>query len=646
MSDPVVGRLLDGRYAVAERLAVGGMATVYVAHDNRLDREVALKVMHPGYSHDREYVARFYREAMAAARLNSPHVVSILDQGTDDGPGGRVVYLVMELIRGRTLRKLLSERGPLPVGLAFTIIDPVVAALAAAHRAGIIHRDIKPENILLGDDGRVKVADFGLARPMANGSPSLTQGVLMGTVGYLAPEQLSTGHADPRSDVYAAGIVLFEMLTGETPHPGDTPIAVAYQHVNADVPAPSSIRPGISPALDQFVLDATARDPRRRAGDGTDMLDELHQLHDSGAFDDAGEIEGSAAAADPGRGGSTALIQRTSEFDRSGLESYRRAHFGAADDPPPPGSYRRGDGAGGRRWLPALIGVGLVILLVAGILAWRGGGSSKVRVPSVVGQNRVAATRALTQVHLASSFGTAVYSATVAAGNVVAQRPSAAAMAKPGSTVVMVLSKGAAPVTVPDVKGQTQDAARTILTRYRLGVAGTRQQYDATVPATRVIGTDPATGGRVDVGSQVTLIISNGPSQVTVPTDLIGEDYDTAARELTALGLTPNRQDVASNDVDQGQVARTGPNPGQKVNAGETVTLFVANGDLNIFGNDGGVTVPNDIKGQDATDAQHELRDLGLKVRIIGPKHDTVRELSPGEGSAVNKGDTVTLFSF
>ncbi|MGF7238505.1 MAG: Stk1 family PASTA domain-containing Ser/Thr kinase [Frankia sp.] len=647
VSDPVVGRLLDGRYAVAERLAVGGMATVYVAHDNRLDREVALKVMHPGYTHDREYVARFHREAMAAARLNSPHVVSILDQGTDDGYGGRVVYLVMELIRGRTLRKLLGERGPLPVELALTIIDPVIAALAAAHLAGIIHRDIKPENILLGDDGRVKVADFGLARPMANGSPSLTQGVLMGTVGYLAPEQLSTGRADTRSDVYAAGIVLFEMLTGETPHAGDTPIAVAYQHVNADVPAPSSVHPGISPAMDAFVLAATARDPDRRPGDGTVMLDELHRLRDSGALGDTGLLDqpGTAMAVPGGgsRGGDTALIRPTSEFDRSGLESYRRAHYGS-DDEPPPGSYRRGDGAGGRRWLPALIGVGLVILLVAGILAWRGGGSGKVQVPSVVGENRAAATQALTQVHLSSSFGTPVYSATIAAGNVVTQRPAATAMAAPGSTVVMVLSRGQAPVIIPDVKNRTEDDARTILTQYRLVVGAVRQQSDNTIAAGHAIGTDPAAGGSVAAGKQVTLILSSGASQVTIPTDIIGEDYDQAAQELTSRGLVPARQDVASNDVDQGQVARSAPDPGQQANVGETVTLFVANGDFNIFGGDGNVTIPNDLKGKSMVDAQRELRDLGLKVRIFGSKRGTVNGVIPSEGSAASKGDTVTLF--
>jgi serine/threonine-protein kinase len=647
VSDPVVGRLLDGRYAVTERLAVGGMATVYVAHDNRLDRAVALKVMHPGYAHDREYVARFYREATAAARLNSPHVVSILDQGTDDGPRGRVVYLVMELVRGRTLRRLLSERGPLPVDLAVTIIEPVIAALAAAHLAGIIHRDIKPENILLGDDGRVKVADFGLARPMANGSPSLTQGVLMGTVGYLAPEQLSTGHADTRSDVYAAGIVLFEMLTGQTPHPGDTPIAVAYQHVNADVPAPSSLRADVGPAMDAFVLAATAREPALRPADGPAMLQELNRLRASGTLVDphgAGEPAAATGAVMPAGGDTTAPIQRTSEFDRAALESYRRAHFGAPDEPPPPpGTYRRGDGTGGRRWLPALVGVGLVILLIAGALALGGGGDTKVRVPSLDGMNQTAATQALTRAHLAASFGPPVFSPTVPAGTVASQRPAAATTAKRGSTVVVVLSRGAAPVTVPDVKGKSQNDARTLL--YRLTVTA-KQQYDNSVPAGQAIGTDPAAGTSVAVGAKVTLLMSSGPSQVTIPGDIIDKDYDRAAQELVSLGLHAARKDVDSNDVAAGKVVRSAPNPGQRVNVGETVTLFVSTGNftIDIFGG-GDITVPTDLKGKNVRNAQRELHALGLKTQTFGPKSGTVRGVSPGQGSAVSKGDTITLIT-
>jgi len=238
VADPLVGRLVDGRYQVVSKIARGGMATVYEALDTRLDRPVALKVMHAGLAEDQVFVDRFIREARAAARLSDPGVVAVYDQGKDPQTG--LVFLAMELVSGRTLRDVIRTRGRLTPGEALDIMTPVLSALVAAHRAGIVHRDVKPENVLLADDGRVKVADFGLARSsLASGADSSTQGVVMGTVAYLAPEQVETGAADARSDVYSAGIVLFELLTGAPPFAGDTPMSVAYQHVTSDVPAPS-----------------------------------------------------------------------------------------------------------------------------------------------------------------------------------------------------------------------------------------------------------------------------------------------------------------------------------------------------------------------------------------------------------------------
>ncbi len=268
VADPLVGQVLEGRYAVQSRIARGGMATVYLAVDQRLDRDVALKVMHADLAQDEEFLRRFVREARSAARLSHPGIVAVYDQGQDNGSW----FLVMEHVPGRTLRDLLNERGRLTPREALALLDPVLDALAAAHWTGIIHRDIKPENVLLADDGRVKVADFGLARAVTTATTSHDSKVLLGTVAYLAPEQVERGVADARSDVYAVGILLFEMLTGRKPFHGETPIQVAYQHVHSDIPRPSSVVPGLAPALDELVTQAAARDADLRPADAGDLL--------------------------------------------------------------------------------------------------------------------------------------------------------------------------------------------------------------------------------------------------------------------------------------------------------------------------------------------------------------------------------------
>src|SRR5689334_6607917 len=275
VTDPVMGQVLEGRYRLEERVARGGMSTVYAATDLRLHKTVAVKVMAEHLAHDPTFVDRFTREARAAAMLSHPNVVGVSDQGSDQG----LVFLVMELVRGRTLRDLLTARGRLTVAEAFAVLEPVLAGLTAAHRAGIVHRDIKPENVLIGVDGVVKVADFGLARAVVgSGQTSQTGGVLIGTVAYLSPEQLERGGADARSDVYAAGIVLYELLTGHPPYGGDTPLAVAYQHVHHDVPPPSDETPGLPWQIDELVARATRRDPAVRPVDAGAFLAELADL--------------------------------------------------------------------------------------------------------------------------------------------------------------------------------------------------------------------------------------------------------------------------------------------------------------------------------------------------------------------------------
>ncbi|MBA4102651.1 MAG: serine/threonine protein kinase, partial [Arthrobacter sp.] len=271
VSDPLVGTLVDNRYAVRSKLARGGMSTVYLATDQRLERDVALKVLHPHLSSDDNFLGRLGREAKAAARLSHPHVVGVLDQGND----GRTAYLVMEYIKGHTLRDLINEKGALPPRLALALIDPVVEGLGAAHAAGFIHRDVKPENVLISDDGRIKIGDFGLARAVTT---STSTGALIGTVAYLSPELVLGRPADARSDIYSLGIMLYEMLTGQQPFDGEVPIQVAYQHVNGTVGPPSALVPGLAAEVDELVQWCTANDPENRPVDGNALLQELRHI--------------------------------------------------------------------------------------------------------------------------------------------------------------------------------------------------------------------------------------------------------------------------------------------------------------------------------------------------------------------------------
>ncbi len=284
--DPLVGQLLDGRYRVESRIARGGMATVYEATDLRLDRAVAVKVMPDALADDETFTRRFVREARAAARLAHPNVVAVYDQGEDNG----VVFLAMEYVAGRrTLRDLMRDEAPLPPRRALRLFEEILKAIAAAHESGIVHRDIKPENVLITPRGQVKVADFGLARAISAATATATGGVLMGTVSYLPPELVTDGIADTRSDVYALGVLLFELLTGSKPHAGDSPIEVAYKHVHDDVPAPSTVVRDVPPYLDAFVARATARDRGQRPADAQVLLRQLRRVRhalDSGVSDD------------------------------------------------------------------------------------------------------------------------------------------------------------------------------------------------------------------------------------------------------------------------------------------------------------------------------------------------------------------------
>jgi serine/threonine-protein kinase len=640
VADPVIDRLLDGRYTAQERLAVGGMATVYVAHDNRLDRLVALKVMHPNLNHDPEFVSRFHREAKAVARLNTPRVVSVLDQGSDHTPAGLINYLVMELVRGRSLRQHLGARGRLPVAEAVEIIEPVMEALAAAHEAGIIHRDIKPENILLGDDGQVKVADFGLARPLGQPTQALTDGVVLGTVGYLAPEQVTLGTADTRSDVYAAGVVLFESLTGHLPHSGATAMSMAYQSVHGDVPAPSTIVEGVPAELDSLVLRATARDPSRRPADGAALLDELHRIgpylpapdaYQTGFTDEVERI--GLMGPPPAEAGPdyTRAFQPTdydSDYDTgyedphgaagfTGAESGRPGAGIAAQDPPagppyaggvasqpgtgalyrsaaPPtststsylgaGHGRRrapspGAGAGSRRYLPLAVGGAAVLVLLLGFLGLRMLSSDKIEVPLLTDLSKSDAETMLRDAGLKVTYLDPIPSPKVASGHVAQQDPQDGAKVDKGAQITLRLSSGPATVAVPDLANLTREQAIARLKEVNLTVGGLINQASDTVPTGHVIGTNPAVNTVLNPSDGVNLIMSSGPDTKQMPADLVGKTYDAAKAEIDALGVagvTVTRDLAVTEDTTAGNVLGTAPVAGQPITPNSTVTLTVA----------------------------------------------------------------------
>jgi len=598
--DPLVGRMLDGRYRLEQVVARGGMATVYVAVDDRLDRTVAVKVMHAGLAEDPDFVARFTQEAKAAARLSSADVVAVFDQGRDAASGA--AYLVMELVAGRTLRDVVRERAPLTPALALELLEPVLRALAAAHRAGIVHRDVKPENILLGDDGRIKVADFGLARAVAASTRTST-GLLIGTVAYLAPEQVEHGTADPRTDVYAAGIVLWEALTGRPPYSGDSPLNVAFRHVHEDVPPPSSVVPSIPRGLDELVVRATRRDPSARPVDAGAFLAELRAVRDDLPDDQHRTMVVRRPQPQP-----TIVVARST-----------------------PRKPRRR-----RRWgrVAAVVVVLLALLAVAG--GWYLGTGRYTSAPPVLGKTRAAASATLDQAGLRVGDGGTAYDERVAAGLVLRQRPAPNAQVLRGGTVALVLSKGPDRRAVPSVLRSSLDEASAALTKAGLQRGAVSRAYSTSVAADEVISSDPKPGSRLRPGTTVALVVSRGVEQRTVP-DLLGAPQVTAETALRKAGFRSTVTAVFSDTVAKDLVSSQTPGPG-RAPKGSTVALQVSKGpEL--------VAVP-DLRGKSGPDAAAALQALGLTGAAFDLPDGQGRVVtqSPGPGKMVRKGTRVTYY--
>ena len=683
--DPLVGRTLDGRYRLGSRVARGGMASVYEAHDIRLDRVVAVKVMHPGLGDDEEFARRFVREARAAARLNHPHVVGVHDQGEDDG----TVFLVMEYVPGHTLRDVIRKEAPMPPTRALALLEPVVSALAASHRAGLIHRDVKPENVLIADDqpGRpgaaanIKVADFGLARAVsADTQHTATGGVLIGTVSYLAPELVVDGKADARADVYAVGVVLYELLTGRKPHEGESPIQVAYRHVHHDVPAPSELATDVPDYVDALVAAATSRDVTQRPADAGVLLHHLHRVQsalreqvasdpelaadlaprppvddvestvaepfDAAALGLLTEVDTSESGLlDDGAEDRTTAIERHPAPSEGGegttMLPVQREPAPAHSPPPPAAPVSRTPERRPRRSSRGLWAFLLSLLLVVGlgVGAWWFGWARYTSTPAVLGLNEAAAVERLEAAGLTAVVGDPDFSENVAKDLVISTDPEPGSRILDGGEVTLVLSLGPERYDVPRLRGMTEDEAQDALAETNLEFGSSTERWSETIPAGEVIGSAPKAGTTLKPGATVNLVVSKGRRPIEV-TDWTGKPFAEARAALQEQRLEVEVSSREFSDsVPEGVVISQDPASGT-LHRGDTVTFVVSKGpEL--------VAVPQ-VRAQGVDAATAELEAAGFQVKVEQTDDSLglgfVYSTDPPAGTMAPKGSTVTIY--
>jgi len=684
--DDMIGRLIDGRYQVRSLIARGGMATVYVATDVRLERRVAIKVMHEHLAADENFRARFIREARSAAKLAHPNIVGVFDQGEDDD----FAYIVMEYIPGITLRDLLHDHHRLTAEQTIDVMDAVLSGLQAAHRLGIVHRDLKPENVLLADDGRIKLGDFGLAR--AASADTASGSVLLGTIAYLSPELITKGTADIRSDIYSLGIMMYEMLTGEQPYRGDQPVNIAYRHANDDVPPPSDAQSDVPAELDDIVTWATERDPEDRPADAGGMLAALRQAESDIAERGGAPIAPGRDLAAPADGDGEPLTLRqdrawdtvthptdptplsavTASLAAIGAGSAAAAEAMGGDAvatavvtrpitaPPAPApstlaleplpepavrlanANRQKRRAGG-----VLLAIAIILAVVAGGTGWwfGAGPGSYAAAPSLIGAQQADAVAQITQAGFAVAEIAEQHSLDVAKGTVMSMDPAAGTHLAPGTAISITVSAGPEVLTVPQLVGHTLDEAKGIIAQARFAYDDktTLREFSKEEAGTVIKATDSAGGPlptQMAEQSPIRLIISAGP----LP-DVEGKSEAAATQTLKDAGLeaavVENR---FSSSVPAGVVisaeATTDP-----VRPGDTINLVVSKGPEM-------VDVPN-VVGQDFKAAVQSLQAAGFKVQHSVPQawlddpkmagKIKVATQNPAAGGKVEKGATITL---